>query len=99
MSKPQVPTVGRRVYYQQHHNDVSVDGLTAISDQPFDAGVVHVNCDGSLNLVVTDHFGVTRYRESVEQSETENPQDGTWYWMPYQKAQHEKQAAEPAKPE
>lgn len=94
MSKPLVPTIGRRMYFFTHKH--SQFGLVSLDvTAPFDAGVLFVHPDGTVNLQVTDHVGTTVAFEFVEV--LENHEDGWekpfWVeWMPYQKEQAAKDA-------
>jgi hypothetical protein len=98
MSKPLVPTVGRRMYFFCSVS-VCIDQELICLDpaQPFDAGVIYIINDSTVNVLVTDHEGnmvtVTECpvcdREYAEQANLEY-----WVeWMPYQKAQAAKDAA------
>lgn len=73
------PTVGRRVWlWLGPHND---------NAQPYDAGVAHVNKDGTINISYADEFGVMHAASSVKllQEGDKAPPSGMYCeWMPYQ---------------
>jgi hypothetical protein len=85
-----IPTIGRRIWYWP---DADSTQLT-IEDfnQAFDAGVIFVQPDGTVNLVVTDHTGDQEVLESVVITDEATP--GCAQWMPYQEKQAAKQEAE-----
>ena len=89
------PTIGRQVWY---YEDRTVQ-VFSLSDLPFAATVVHVNVDETVNLVVLDHLGNPhRVANCVLVQDAENvPNEalltGYCTWMPYQKAQAEKEGA------
>lgn len=85
-----VPTIGRRMYFHAVHP--AKYGLTCLDvTQPFDAGVIFVHTDTTVNLQVTDHTGVIKNFHRVEvmqDSHTRLLHDDYWVeWMPYQKEQ------------
>ena len=93
------PTIGRRVWFW-------TGGMENVRDQAqaFDAGVIFVNGDGTVDLSVTDHTGLQLLRRSVPLGDArrEGPPDAHNHghgdyatWMPYQQAQHAKQQAQP----
>ncbi len=79
------PTVGRRVWYwPKKHEKIIAD-----HDQPFDAGIVHVNKDGTVNLDVKNEYGypLTGKHHIVLAKKTELAEPGQASWMPYQVGQ------------
>lgn len=87
------PTVGRKMYYR--HNVVD-DYFQVLSDQPFDATVIHVNENSTVNLWIIDHCGNSESicDVPVRQPEDEAPTDSSYVeWMPYQVAQAASQVA------
>lgn len=90
-----VPTIGRRMYFfTEHPEKFNLTSLDAT--QPFDAGVIFVHPDGSVNVQVTDHVGKTK---TFELAEVLHDHEAGWEkpfwveWMPYQKEQAAKQEA------
>lgn len=91
----QVPTVGRRMWFVSSDEMNEEMGFESLSDQPFDAGVIHVNQDGTVNLLVADHVGHIEALSSIEVFQGdyvvgEVPENHVC-WMPYQKKQYEQQ--------
>lgn len=100
MSKLITPTIGRVVWYwpSQHETDA---GSLHYSDrnQPLPALVAYVHSDRLVNLGGFDQCGRPFHRTSVQllQEDDDRPHtsEGPFAeWMPYQRAQHKKQAAE-----
>lgn len=99
---PITPTVGRRVWYRPSAFDKSgPGGMTAVKDQPLDAGVVAVWSDRCINVVVTDILGKTFGKHSVQLIQEGDPKPvdadgndvgGYCEWMPYQQSQSAKAA-------
>jgi len=86
-----VPTIGRRIWYWPATNeDDSAEGICLDNSQPYDAGIVYVHADGTVNLGITDHTGDYFTNENVNITDEATP--GCAQWMPYQ----EKKAAEEA---
>lgn len=89
------PTVGRRVWFRPSATFLANNPtLTQFNpEQPMDAGIVYVHHDHMVNLIVTDHVGMTFQAPSVPllAGQYEPAEDGDVYscceWMPYQKAQ------------
>ena len=59
-----IPTIGRKVWFFPSEEELEVQDAVRLSDQPFDATIVHVNGDGStewnapsINIVYFDHAG------------------------------------------
>lgn len=87
-------TVGRRVWYWSGAEEQAPFNL-GDPRQPYDAGVIYVNGDGRVNLLVTDHFGEAHPVHMVEMhnpSDEIHPdgpdrharyKDGYATWMPY----------------
>lgn len=89
MPNPNVikPTIGRRLWYWPSESDKrSTCYLPSAEPQPFDAGVVFVHDDHTVNLLVTDHIGRIHSRTAVHlaQPGEDVPYDGYAAWMPYQ---------------
>lgn len=91
-------TVGRKVWYWNE----PYQGDVLDQKQPFDATVVFVNADNTINLLVLDHMGHNISVMSVElhdpdiapetgEGDMHGNAKGYATWMPYQKKQHEKQ--------
>ncbi len=89
------PTIGRKVWLY-----VSTDLLglpsapyTGQSKLPFDATIVHVNLDGSINVTFSDHIGRSGAILNVpiyDPKESDSHMGGGSHyatWMPYQKGQ------------
>lgn len=79
-----VPTVGRRVWYWPTKHERATE-----HDQPFDAGICHVNKDGTVNLDVKNENGFQlRGKQHIVLAATpEKAAPGQASWMPYQTAQ------------
>lgn len=86
MPTVQPPTIGRRVWFWPHPD---LDNEPLDPDQPFDAGVIYVHPNGSVNLQITDHTGRVYANEGV--TLLNERQAGCAQWMPYQQAQQAKQ--------
>lgn len=87
-----VPTIGRVVWYLPSDDDLKKVGMVKHGDQPFDAHVVYVWSDTSVNLKVFDHDGNGFTRTSVPINvDGASPHAE---WMPYQQGQAAKAAAE-----
>lgn len=85
------PSIGRKVWYipGSHHLE-----LVRLSDQPFDATIVHVNSDTSINVVVFDHTGASLCYQNVPINvDLINPV-GHCEWMPYQVGQAKRHEGE-----
>lgn len=83
------PTIGRKVYFRPQ----AIDG----SESPvFDATVVAVNDDGTVNLACHDNLGVPFAALNIpfRQDGDETPRGQYAHWMPYQVAQHAASAAQ-----
>lgn len=88
-SKMIKPTIGRRVWYWPSQADFDSGADSHDPSQPFDAGVVCVNGDRSVNLTITDHEGITWFQEGVQLVQPEDTQPSTTdggfaVWMDYQ---------------
>ncbi len=92
----QVPTVGRKVWLWVPSEEF---GVIRDNHQAFDATVIFVNGDGTITVTAFDHQGNNATHVDVL---LEDPEDGNQHcqegsewiyatWMPYQKAQHDKQ--------
>lgn len=79
-----IPTIGRIVWFN------------AGRSQPYAAIVAHVFSDDVVNLGVTSHLGVQYSATSVifHHGDVNDCPEGQCCWMPYQKKQAEKAAAE-----
>jgi hypothetical protein len=88
-----IPTIGRRVWFWPGLAD-TINSLMADTHQPFDAGVIFVHPDNTVNLAVTTHDGqhFTRFGVVILPADAEpNPEHSVAQWMPYQAAQAKKQ--------
>ena len=79
----QTPTVGRRVWYWPTENEKSYP-----HNQPFDAGIAHVNPDGTINVsIIGDNGYPLPPRQNVTLCEQPiGAAPGDCSWMPYQVA-------------
>lgn len=84
------PTVGRKVWVWEGEN-LNLSVLDP--NQPFDATVLFVESDGTVNLSVTDHegnsatmFGV-KLRDPKEGDKHDGEEISIATWMPYQVGQ------------
>jgi hypothetical protein len=89
------PTVGRRVWYWPIETERSIP--LADEDfvaQPFDAGIAHVNADGTINVSITNDMGYPIHpRQNVVLRDTpDQARGGECSWMTY----HVKKAQEDA---
>jgi hypothetical protein len=89
------PTVGRRVWYWPIETERSIP--LADEDfvaQPFDAGIAHVNADGTINVSITNDLGYPIHpRQNVVLRDTpDQARGGECSWMTY----HVKKAQEDA---
>ena len=95
-----IPTIGLKVWFFPSNDELEVQDAVRISDQPFDATVVHVNGDGSIvgthsiNVVYFDHEGsqfayglVMLARPSSEEAAIIAARGSYCTWMPYQVSQ------------
>lgn len=98
---PQAATIGRVVWVWLEENSDYLDDDTVLDDnQPFRADVIFVAEDGRVHLNVVAHNGAIF---DLTVGPVRDPEDGAHHshagegpyasWMPYQKAQHDKQAA------
>lgn len=85
MSNKIIPTIGRVVWYKN----------SALSDQMMAGTVAYVHNENSVNLNITDMFGYTSGWQNVpfHHGDAENCPEMFCCWMPYQKAQAEKNAS------
>lgn len=93
-----MPTVGRKVWFWPSENETFMNCID--HEQPFDATVLFVHNERSINLLVVDHRGHAHAQHSVAliQEGDAKPEDEAYAeWMPYQIKQHAKQAAEETK--
>lgn len=95
-----VPTIGRRVWFFASETTCENFGLTRLETcTPFDAGVLYVHLDGTVNVQVTDHLGATAFFEYVElvqdvpTEETAKTKEYWCEWMPYQTKKHAEEAS------
>lgn len=84
-------TVGRRIYYHPLREELSSDHA-----QPFDAGIAHVNTNGTINISITNDLGNPQHgKQNVVLRDTyEETNPGEAGWMPYQ-VQAEKEKPSP----
>lgn len=90
------PTVGRRVWYWPYDIERNVDlGDESALPQPFDAGIAHVNKDGTINVSIVNDLGypMTPRQKVTLYATPAAARPGHCSWMPYQTAQAEKEAA------
>lgn len=95
------PTIGRRVWFRPSGAFLASNPiLTQLNpEQPMDAGIVYVQHDHMVNLIVTDHVGKTLAVPSVPllAGHYVADEDTDVYccceWMPYQKSQAAKTEA------
>jgi hypothetical protein len=82
------PTIGRKIYYHPVAGEAGSNGVAFNKgDQPFDATIVYVHGNGSVNLRVTDHNGDTFAKRNVRliQAGEKAPTEGGYaQWMEYQ---------------
>lgn len=90
-----LPTIGRRVYFKINPETLQPGQTFVDPAQPFDAGVLFVHPDGTVNLSVTTHHGTNFYLEGVPFHEGDTPNPGEAYWMPHQLEQQATQATAP----
>lgn len=84
------PTIGRRIWYWYCVGDAINHECESLDDfVPFDAGVVFVYADETVNLVVADHVG--RQFSLLGVQIVEDRIRGCAQWMPYQVKQAEKE--------
>jgi hypothetical protein len=81
------PTVGRRVWFWPGNTAGRYNCIDP--RQPFDAGVLYVHNERSVNLLVTDHAGFqfTANEAVLLQDDDPSPEGPHATWMPYQKGQ------------
>jgi hypothetical protein len=84
-----VPTIGRRMYFYCSVGVCIDQELTCLDPaQPFDAGVIYVQDENTVNLLVTDHEGnmvaVTDVPVVTRAYAEEAGLDYWVEWMPYQ---------------
>lgn len=81
------PTVGRRVWFWPGNTAGRYNCVDP--KQPFDAGVLFVHDDRTVNLLVTDHLGFqfTVREATLLQDDDPAPDGPCAAWMPYQKGQ------------
>lgn len=87
------PTIGRVVWFWPSHGGQH----TRHSEQPLKADVVHVNENGTVNLFVVDHTGISHREHNIElvqDGDTAPGNDHYCTWMPYQVGQAKKHAEE-----
>ena len=88
------PSVGRRVWYWPSIEEAAYwNKEQAHPCQPFDAGIAHVNEDGTINLGLTNDLGnPLPGKQNVRETSPEKPEPGCWSWMPFQLGQAKQQA-------
>ena len=95
-----IPTIGRKVWFFPSEEELQAEDAVRISDQPFDATVVHVNGDGGIegthriNIVYFDHAGFQFSYRGVplalpgsEEAAILARRRSYCTWMPYQVSQ------------
>lgn len=77
------PTIGRKVYFNPHDRHAE---MRRLGEQPFDATVVFVHENGTVNLLIVDHVGMFHPVQNVTfvQPEQDAPDSAFAYWMPAQ---------------
>ena len=90
------PTVGRRVWYWPHESEKSYS-----HNQPFDAGIAHVNSDGTINVsIISDSGYPLTPRQNVTLCEQPiGAAPGDCSWMPYQVKKAQAEAVKVSEPE
>ncbi len=83
------PSIGRKVWYHPSEADLLAHGGHLGDEQPFDATVVYVHDERSVNLRVTGHDGTTYtvLRAPLLQEGDQPLSPGYAEWMPYQVGQ------------
>ncbi len=94
------PSIGRKVWFYPDESCIQSLAATRENDHPFDATIISVHDDGTVNLAVHDHVGHHFAKLGVPLA---NPDDVSSLptgcfatWMPYQVKQAQAEAA-PAK--
>lgn len=87
-----LPTVGRRVWFWPTTHCLDNGFRQLDPKQPCDAGVIYVHPNGRVNVMATDHRGLTVAFYDVEIMPANHVQEGPpsapfAQWMPYQAAQ------------
>lgn len=93
------PTIGRKVYFWQ-------SGLSCVKDdkQAFDATIIYVQNDTTVDVMFTNHYGTTSSAVGMQLRDpgANRHGDGENYvtWMPYQVGQAKQEASKttPAQP-
>ncbi len=87
------PTIGRKVWFWPDANCITSLAATRENDQPFDATIICVHDDGTVNLAVHDHVGHHFAKLAVPLGDEPAADGCSATWMPYQLGQAK--AAEP----
>lgn len=92
------PSIGRKVWFYPDENCIQSLAATRENDHPFDATIISVHDDGTVNLAVHDHVGHHFAKLDVPLWDFRSEQPTGCYatWMPYQIQQAQAEAA-PAK--
>lgn len=94
------PTVGRRVWYWPHPTERSIDTPEGEKPQAFDAGVAHVNEDGTINVSLTNEFGthIGGRQNVVLRGTPDDALPGECSWMQYHVDTAKAKATEASQP-
>lgn len=77
------PTIGRKVWFRPSYMRSGMSVMN--NNQPLDATIVYVWNDRMVNLLVTDHVGITFPLTSVVLLQPGDTPYGEYCeWMPYQ---------------
>jgi hypothetical protein len=92
------PSIGRKVWFYPDENCISSLAATRENDHPFDATIISVHDDGTVNLAVHDHVGHHFAKLDVPLLDPADESIPGCYatWMPYQVKQARAEAV-PAK--
>jgi hypothetical protein len=89
------PTIGRKLYFKPTLFQINEMRATYLDlSQPFDATIVFVHEDATINIAGYDHNGVGYKALNIPliQDGDEPPEDESYaYWMPYQVQQAKQQ--------
>lgn len=81
------PTIGRKVWFWPDANCITSLAATRENGQPFDATIICVHDDGTVNLAVHDHVGHHFAKLSVPLGDEPAAEGCSATWMPYQLGQ------------
>lgn len=94
------PTVGRRVWYWPHDIERAFNVPEGEKPQPFDAGVAHVNEDGTINVSIVDDLGthIGGRTNVVLRDSPDDAMPGECSWMQYHVDTAKAKATETSQP-